>query len=69
MHARTTPRRCERGQVTAEYAVGATVGVTAIAGILIGPEPVVSDWIGEFLVEHVTRAFSLTLPELFRWPW
>jgi hypothetical protein len=69
MHRIRGPQHQERGQVTAEYAVGVTVGVTAIAGVLIGPDPIVSDWLGDFVVEHLTRSFSLNLPDLFRWPW
>ncbi|MCD9154211.1 DUF4244 domain-containing protein [Aeromicrobium duanguangcaii] len=68
MHPTHSGRRCERGQVTAEYAVGA-VGAVAVAGVLFGPEPIVADWLAEFVLDHLARSFSLTLPELFRWPW
>lgn len=59
----------ERGQATAEYAVGATVGVTAIAAVLVGPDPIVADWLSEFVVEQVKRSLSFDLPDLVRWPW
>jgi len=68
MHRIDPDRHGDRGQVTAEYAV-ATVGAVAIAGVLIGPEPIVADWLRGLVLDHLARSFSLTLPELLRWPW
>lgn len=64
---RTDPS--ERGQVTAEYAVGAvaTAGIAAV--ILGGPETVVVRWAHEFVAEGLSRALTSTLPDLLRWPW
>ncbi len=59
----------ERGQVTAEYTVGALGAATLGAGVMFGPEALVPGWIAEFIARTLTRAFELNLPDLFRWPW
>ncbi|MBC9227136.1 DUF4244 domain-containing protein [Aeromicrobium sp. 636] len=68
MHRIDPDGRAERGQVTAEYAVAA-LGAATIAGVLVGPEPILANWLREFVLDHLARSFSLTLPEILRWPW
>lgn len=65
---RTSHRR-ERGQVTAEYAVATAAVTSVVGGILIGPGSAYHRWFREFIADMVTRSFSLTLPDLFGWPW
>ncbi|WP_269304115.1 DUF4244 domain-containing protein [Aeromicrobium sp. HA] len=61
--------RAEQGQVTAEYAVGGVAAVTVAGAILGGPGSVMGRWVLDLVTDLVARAFTTTLPDLFRWPW
>ncbi|MFO6452072.1 MULTISPECIES: hypothetical protein [unclassified Aeromicrobium] len=61
--------RAEHGQVTAEHAVGGVAAVTVAGAILGGPGSAMGRWVLEFATDLVARAFSTTLPDLFRWQW
>lgn len=60
-------RRRERGQVTAEYAVG-TLGAVTIAGVLVNP---IQPWLFRHVVRPTFEAALRvrTLPELFGGWW
>lgn len=58
----------ERGQVTAEYAVG-LLGAVTIATVLFGPDAMVAVRIRELVSDLLEGSFSLALPDLFGWPW
>ena len=60
--------RVERGQVTAEYVVGA-LGAVTIATILIHPDSPVVEALHAWIEDYVQRVLSVPLPDLFRWPW
>ena len=69
MHRLHRTIRSERGQVTAEYAVGA-LGAVTIAGVILGgPEAVVGRWAHDFVAAQLTRALGSPLTDLVRWPW
>lgn len=61
-------RRRDHGQVTAEYAVG-TLGAVTIAAAIVGPISPVMKFIVYWTRECVEHAYTLNLPDLFRWPW
>lgn len=66
--ARAHRRPADSGQVTAEYAVG-TLGAVSIAAVLIGPGAPVPRFLWSFWTTMIERSLTLTLPDLFRWPW
>lgn len=58
----------ERGQITAEYAVG-LLGAVTIATVLFGPDAMVAARIRELVSDLLEGSFSLALPDLFGWSW
>lgn len=61
-------RMVERGQATAEYAVG-VLGAVTVAAVLFGPDSMVAARVRELVADLLEGSFSLALPDLFRWPW
>lgn len=68
MHLNGTRSRPEAGQVTAEYMVG-LLGAATIATLLFGPDAMMVVRLRELVADLLEGAFSLALPDLFRWPW
>lgn len=60
--------KTDHGQATAEYVVG-VLGAVTIATLLFGPDATLVLRLRELVEDTIGSAFSLTLPELFRWRW